>query len=81
MAEALADAAGSDAPRPFTTGEYRLDDVRHNVASPLRAERELGFSAEEDFAAGMSEFAAARRDERPRSSSAASASSHSSPAA
>jgi dTDP-L-rhamnose 4-epimerase len=56
MADALADAAGSDAPRPLTTGEYRLGDVRHIVASPLRAERELGFTARESFEAGMREF-------------------------
>ena len=59
MAAALADAAGASAPRPVTTGEFRLGDVRHVFASPRRAERALGFSAREDFALGMAEFRAA----------------------
>ncbi|HWF73643.1 MAG TPA: SDR family NAD(P)-dependent oxidoreductase [Solirubrobacteraceae bacterium] len=59
MAEALADAAGPDAPRPIITGQYRLGDVRHVFASSERAERELGFKAREDFRAGMAEFARA----------------------
>jgi dTDP-L-rhamnose 4-epimerase len=41
------------------TGEWRPGDVRHIVASPARARERLGFAAEEDFAAGMAEFAAA----------------------
>jgi dTDP-L-rhamnose 4-epimerase len=57
MAEALADAAGPDAPRPVTTGEFRLGDVRHVFASPARAARALGFSACEDFQQGMAELA------------------------
>ena len=59
MATALADAVGSDAPRPVVTGEYRLGDVRHVFASAELAKRELGFEAREDFAAGMVEFARA----------------------
>jgi dTDP-L-rhamnose 4-epimerase len=59
MAEALADAAGGDAPRPRVTGEFRLGDVRHVFASAERAERQLGFKAAEDFAGGMAEFARA----------------------
>jgi dTDP-L-rhamnose 4-epimerase len=59
MAEALADAAGRDAPRPLVTGQYRLGDVRHVFASAERAERLLGFKACEDFYAGMEEFARA----------------------
>ena len=59
MAEALADAAGQDAPRPRVTGEFRLGDVRHVFASAERAERELGFKAAEDFREGMAEFARA----------------------
>jgi dTDP-L-rhamnose 4-epimerase len=31
--------------RPVVSGEYRLGDVRHIVASPARARRELGFTA------------------------------------
>jgi dTDP-L-rhamnose 4-epimerase len=41
------------------TGEYRLGDVRHVVASPDRAREELGFVAKTDFGTGMSEFATA----------------------
>ena len=37
----------------------RAGDVRHIVASPARARERLGFAAEEDFAAGMAEFATA----------------------
>jgi dTDP-L-rhamnose 4-epimerase len=60
MAHALARAC--DAPpeaRPRVTGEWRAGDVRHVVASPVRAAERLGFRAEEDFQAGMAEFAAA----------------------
>jgi dTDP-L-rhamnose 4-epimerase len=42
------------------TGEWRAGDVRHVFASPERARRELGFYAQEDFAAGMDEFRAAK---------------------
>jgi dTDP-L-rhamnose 4-epimerase len=59
MARALADAFGPGAPRPRTTGEYRLGDVRHCFASPERAAEGLGFRAEIGFAAGMAEFAQA----------------------
>jgi len=59
MADALADAAGPQAPRPLVTGQYRLGDVRHVFASAERTERELGFKAREDFGAGMAEFARA----------------------
>jgi dTDP-L-rhamnose 4-epimerase len=56
MADALARAAGESAPRPVTTGQYRLGDVRHVFASPALAAAALGFTAEEDFHAGMCEF-------------------------
>lgn len=59
MAGVLADAAGADAPRPVVTGQYRLGDVRHVFASPDRARRVLGFTATEDFRAGMMEFSRA----------------------
>ena len=42
------------------TGEWRAGDVRHVFASPARATSELGFSAVEDFAAGMGEFREAK---------------------
>ena len=44
---------------PVVTGEYRLGDVRHIVASPEGAARDLGFRAQTRFAAGMAEFARA----------------------
>ncbi|MEU9836866.1 NAD-dependent epimerase/dehydratase family protein [Streptosporangium sp. NPDC048047] len=53
---ALALAGEGDGPAPVVTGEYRLGDVRHIVASPLRAEAELGFRASIRFADGMREF-------------------------
>jgi dTDP-L-rhamnose 4-epimerase len=55
MAGALAGAFGG--PRPRVTGGYRLGDVRHIVARPDRARRELGFSPSVAFADGMEEFA------------------------
>jgi dTDP-L-rhamnose 4-epimerase len=55
MARALADAFGG--PDPQVTGEYRIGDVRHVVASPVRAARELGFSARVEFEDGMRAFA------------------------
>ncbi len=57
MAFALAEAFG--AVEPVVTGEYRLGDVRHIVASPAGAARDLGFRAQIGFAAGMAEFARA----------------------
>jgi len=57
MAVALAAAFGSI--EPAVTGEFRLGDVRHIVASPAAAARDLGFRARTPFAAGMAEFARA----------------------
>jgi dTDP-L-rhamnose 4-epimerase len=57
MAFALAGAFG--AIEPVVTGDYRLGDVRHIVASPAGAARDLGFRAQIGFAAGMAEFARA----------------------
>ena len=57
MAAALAAAFGSI--EPAVTGEFRLGDVRHIVASPAAAARDLGFRAQIPFAAGMAEFARA----------------------
>jgi dTDP-L-rhamnose 4-epimerase len=57
MAAALAEAFGG--PAPEVTGEYRIGDVRHVVAAPVRAEAELGFRAVVAFADGMREFATA----------------------
>jgi len=55
MAAELARAAGG--PPPVVTGEFRLGDVRHVVASPARAEAELGFRAAVGLADGVAEFA------------------------
>jgi dTDP-L-rhamnose 4-epimerase len=54
VAAALADSLGG--PAPVVTGEFRLGDVRHVVASPDRAAAELGFRAEITPARGMREF-------------------------
>ena len=59
MACALHTASTAGAPGPVTTGEYRLGDVRHVFAGAELAAQRLGFRAEQDFAAGMAEFAAA----------------------
>ena len=46
-----------DGPTPTVTGEYRLGDVRHIVASPDRARTELGFKAEIAPEEGLARFA------------------------
>jgi dTDP-L-rhamnose 4-epimerase len=58
MATALATAFGGGL-EPVVTGEYRLADVRHVVASPARSAADLGFRAHMRFADGMAEFASA----------------------
>jgi dTDP-L-rhamnose 4-epimerase len=57
MARALAGTFGGI--EPVVTGEYRLGDVRHIVASPEGAARDLGFRARTRFADGIAEFARA----------------------
>ena len=57
MAVALTDAFGAGAARPVVRGGWRPGDVRHIVASPRKAQQELGFAAEIAFEAGMVEFA------------------------
>jgi len=57
MAAELAVSFGGGAVEPKITGEYRLGDVRHVVASPKAAARELGFRAQTGFAEGVAEFA------------------------
>jgi dTDP-L-rhamnose 4-epimerase len=56
VATTLSAPFGSDA-RPVVTGEWRPGDVRHLLASPDRAARELGFRAEVRFEDGMQDFA------------------------
>ena len=54
-----ADAFGPAAPRPVVTGEYRLGDVRHVVASPDRAAALIGFGPgcpSAEGLAGMAEW-------------------------
>lgn len=65
MARALADAHGDAALVPQVTGAFRLGDVRHVFASAQRAADVLGFTAREDFAAGMAEFARAQLRRAP----------------
>jgi dTDP-L-rhamnose 4-epimerase len=57
MAAALAGALNG--PPPIVTGDFRAGDVRHIVASPIRATRDLGFAATTEFAAGVAAFAEA----------------------
>ncbi|MCW2606771.1 MAG: putative epimerase [Frankiales bacterium] len=57
VAAVLAREAGG--PDPVVTGQYRLGDVRHVVASPERARRELGFTAATGLDEGLREFALA----------------------
>ena len=56
VAELVATGAGTDV-SPEVTGQYRLGDVRHVVASPDRARRELGFQAEVAPEDGLPAFA------------------------
>jgi dTDP-L-rhamnose 4-epimerase len=58
LAMAIA-AAFPDAPAPQITGEWRLGDVRHVFASPLRAAEVLGFRADVPFGTGMAELSGA----------------------
>jgi dTDP-L-rhamnose 4-epimerase len=57
MASELAVSFGGGTVEPKITGEYRLGDVRHIVASPEAAATELGFRARVGFAEGVAEFA------------------------
>jgi dTDP-L-rhamnose 4-epimerase len=58
LAQALARAIPG-APAPIVSGAWRAGDVRHVFAAPQRAAAELGFTAAEDFGAGMDEFSTA----------------------
>jgi dTDP-L-rhamnose 4-epimerase len=57
LATTLARATGG--PAPVITGQFRLADVRHVVASPARAEAELGFRAAIGPVEGVADFASA----------------------
>lgn len=56
MACALHAASAVDAPAPQVVGGHRLGDVRHVFADASRAASVLGFTAQEDFAAGVAEL-------------------------
>jgi dTDP-L-rhamnose 4-epimerase len=56
LARALHASAGDDAPPPQVVGGFRMGDVRHVFADAAKAARTLGFSATEDFRAGMAEL-------------------------
>lgn len=57
---AVAVAAATDPRRaPVVNGRYRAGDVRHVVASPQRADRELGFRAAIGPGQGLAQFATA----------------------
>ena len=49
-------ASACGGPEPVVTGQYRLGDVRHVVASAERARDELGFAAAVAFDDGVAEF-------------------------
>lgn len=55
MAQSLSRALNG--PAPVVTAQFRLGDVRHITADSSRIVRELGWSAQEDFDAGMKELA------------------------
>ncbi len=56
MARAIAGGSGSPL-SPVVTGQYRLGDVRHVVASPQRAREVLGFRTAIEPIAGLASFA------------------------
>ena len=57
LARELWTVVASGGPPPVVTGEWRLGDVRHVVASPDRATDQLGFHAAVSFRDGLSELA------------------------
>jgi dTDP-L-rhamnose 4-epimerase len=58
IATMLAGSFGPGAPEPSVTGRFRAGDVRHVVASPQKAARCLGFSAQVRLEDGMADLAA-----------------------
>jgi dTDP-L-rhamnose 4-epimerase len=57
VARELWEILGAAGPAPLVTGQWRLGDVRHVVASPRRATEELGFRATVPFREGLLELA------------------------
>lgn len=58
VARAVAHGSGRDV-EPTVTGQYRIGDVRHIVASPARATAEIGFTARVTPDEGLAAFATA----------------------
>jgi len=56
VAGTLADVAGPGSPRPVITGQFRLGDVRHIVASPALARSWLDFTAAIPFEDGVADL-------------------------
>ena len=56
IAGLICDGFDPQAPRPKVTGQYRLGDVRHVVASPAKAASLLGFLAREPLEKGLREL-------------------------
>jgi dTDP-L-rhamnose 4-epimerase len=56
MAAAIAGQRSDVGLTPVVTGQYRLGDVRHVVASPAAAEEAIGFRAQVAFDEGMAQF-------------------------
>jgi dTDP-L-rhamnose 4-epimerase len=57
VATAIANAFGPTSPRPVITGDYRMGDVRHVVASPVLARGWLGFEARIASSVGLADVA------------------------
>ena len=57
LAQELWKIVATGGPPPVVTGEWRLGDVRHVVASPARAAEKLDFRAAVPFTEGLSELA------------------------
>jgi dTDP-L-rhamnose 4-epimerase len=57
LARELWTVVAAGGPPPVVTGEWRLGDVRHVVASPSKADAYLGFHARVPFRAGLRELA------------------------
>ena len=57
LAQELWKVVATGGPPPVVTGEWRLGDVRHVVASPARAAEQLDFRAAVPFTEGLSELA------------------------
>ncbi|HEY3841818.1 MAG TPA: NAD-dependent epimerase/dehydratase family protein [Acidimicrobiales bacterium] len=56
LATELWKVLGSSAPAPEVTGQWRLGDVRHILASPARAESALGFKARTTLSDGVADL-------------------------